>query len=79
MPHNVRNFWVDGRIDGRDTDLSGGPQTKDGGLSINVKQRHGGAVTQALTVEGSVTQDGTLLLTVYDHAGMVVHRHETAR
>ena len=29
----VRNFWIDGSIDGRATDVTGGPRSRDGGMS----------------------------------------------
>lgn len=39
MPRNVRNFWIEGRIDGRDSTFAAGPATKDGGFSLTIKQR----------------------------------------
>lgn len=38
----MRNFWVDCKIDGRKTDLCGGPRSKDGGMEIEVRQRDDG-------------------------------------
>jgi len=38
----VRNFWVDCEIDGRRTDLCGGPRSKDGGMEVVVRQRDDG-------------------------------------
>lgn len=32
MPRNVRNFWIEGRIDGRESVLKGGPKNKAGGF-----------------------------------------------
>ena len=37
----LRNFWIDAKIDGRKTELEGGPQAKDGGLSVDILQRDG--------------------------------------
>ena len=48
----VRNFYVEAIIDGRETDLGGGPRAKDGGTSINFYQRHhgGGTATPVLRI-----------------------------
>lgn len=35
----VRNFWIDANIDGRLTELSGGPRDKTGGMDVTIKQR----------------------------------------
>lgn len=39
----VRNFWIDVNIDGRETTLSGGPARKDGGMTVDIRQRNNGA------------------------------------
>lgn len=64
MPRNVRNFWIEANIDGQATKLVGGPAKKEGGFSLTVKQRDGGAVAHALTITGAVCEDGTLRLYV---------------
>lgn len=46
----LRNFWVSARIDGRETELEGGPRAKDGGMSITVLQRDNGSKTKAVQV-----------------------------
>ena len=46
----VRNFWVDASIDGRKTELSGGPKSKGGGMKVVIKQREEGSIVTALTV-----------------------------
>lgn len=46
----VRNFWVDGYIDGRQTVLAGGPKSKDGGMGINIFQRDEGGIEEAVCI-----------------------------
>lgn len=48
MPRIVRNFWVAGDVDGRRSPLSGGPQGRDGGLSLMLYQRTEGQVAASL-------------------------------
>lgn len=79
MPRNVRNFWIDARIDGRDTKIAGGPIAKDGGLHVTFKQRDTKQVTQALTVDCRVGPDGLLILRVFDADGVPIHEHTTVR
>lgn len=64
MPRNVRNFWFDADIDGRSSRLSGGPSRKDGGFSINVKQRDKGSIVNAARIDGIAREDGSLLLRI---------------
>ena len=49
----LRNFWIDSKIDGRETTLSGGPRSKDGGMSIKVLQRKNGEKVKAVEVKCS--------------------------
>lgn len=63
MPRNVRNFWVEAEIDGRATTLSGGPQSKDGGIDIVIYQRSKGDVTRVLRITGR-QWSGKLILDV---------------
>lgn len=65
-PRTVRNFWIDAKIDGQVTKLSGGPKDKEGGIYLKVYQRNNGAVVTALEVSGLVQRDGTLVLEVTD-------------
>lgn len=64
MPRNVRNFWLEASIDGRDTDLAGGPQSKDGGFEAKVLIRADGDIAHAVTISGSAAPDGSLELRV---------------
>lgn len=64
MPRNVRNFWIDGSIDGRNSKLSGGPRSKSGGFSLTVFQRDNGCVSRALIIDGFANDNGELTLSV---------------
>ncbi len=64
MPRNVRNFWIDGSIDGRDSRLTGGPRSKTGGFSLTGFQRDNGSVSRALIVDGFANENGELTLSV---------------
>ena len=59
----VRNFWLKANIDGRSTELTGGPQRKDGGFYLTVKQRDDGGIIEPIQVEGYATEeDGEIIL-----------------
>ncbi len=79
MPANVRNFWMDANIDGRDTKLSGGPRNKVGGFDIRLRQRDMGRVTEAVTIFGRANPDGTLNLRIFDADGELIFKHQTVR
>jgi hypothetical protein len=64
MPRNVRNFWIDSSIDGRDSRLSGGPRSKTGGFSLTVYQRANGCVSRTLIIDGFANDNGELTLSV---------------
>lgn len=64
MPQNVRNFWVEGNIDGRGPVNFGGPKARDGGFEMTVYQRDEGDVTVALRLAGRALSDGRLVLDV---------------
>jgi hypothetical protein len=80
MPRNVRNFWLDGWVDGRTTGLAAGPRSAQGGFTLRVSIRDGGAVRpDVVRVVGAVDPDGKLYVRVYDEGGDVVHEVATAR
>ncbi len=79
MPRNVRNFYLEAAIDGRDSTLSGGPVAKDGGIDLIVKQRANGEVTTALTITGYQMHEGRLTLIVQDSDGRVIWSNNTDR
>lgn len=61
----VRNFWVEANIDGRETELSGGPRNKEGGMVIRLYQRDEGKIEEAIKVTCKANEDGKLVATVY--------------
>lgn len=62
----TRNFWIEGRVDGRKSEITGGPQRKDGGFSLVVYMRDEGTSKAAVKVEGYVDSDGRLHLCAKD-------------
>lgn len=63
MSH-VRNFWIDGTVDGRATGVEGGPRSKDGGFSMTVYIRDEGGIETGVRMSGRVGRDGELVLNV---------------
>lgn len=60
----VRNFWLEGRVDGRTTEVEGGPRSKDGGFSLTVYIRDEGGIETGVRLSGYAHDDGTLSLDV---------------
>lgn len=58
----VRNWWIDAEIDGRQTDLAGGPRRTDGGFNLRLYQRDDGAIRSVLYLRGQIGPEGQLLL-----------------
>jgi hypothetical protein len=56
----MRNFWINARIDGRKTRLTGGPQSKTGGLELTLYVRDQGVSVPAVKLEAWADTDGTL-------------------
>lgn len=56
----LRNFYVEVEIDGRKTDLAGGPQAKDGGMYITLYQRDNGSKLKAVTINCWADENGKL-------------------
>lgn len=54
MVRNVRNFWFEADIDGRDTSMSGGPVAADGGMTIRIYQRVKGEPHLQLEIDCNV-------------------------
>ncbi len=72
----LRNFWVTASIDGRKTMLEGGPQSKDGGMTIRVLQRDDGSKAEAVVVR--CWEENGKLITVVEIGGKT-ERFETRR
>lgn len=58
----VRNFWIEAKVDGRKSDITGGPQGAGGGMSGTIFQRSEGAVTKGVEFEAISRSDDSLLL-----------------
>ena len=76
----IRPFYMSADIDGRSSNLSGGPKSKSGGQDITIYQRDNGSVITAFRVVSFSRIDGkTLVLTtqVLDKDGRVVAQEVT--
>lgn len=74
----ARNFYIKGNIDGRKTDLTGGPSRKNGGMTLHLTQRNNGSIEKSATVE-CYADDEVLKTTIYDKNGNVVLENITKR
>lgn len=72
MPRNVRNFWIDLDIDGRDSSLTGGPVSKSGGFSGAIYLRDSGDVSAPVRLSGWATNDGAIYLDIRIPDGLTV-------
>ena len=84
QPRNVRNFFVEGTVDGRKTEINTGPIGKDGGIWFTFSMREDGEISPTkLAVSGEVKGNGVLVLRVMelspDTRPRVVWSHETIR
>lgn len=73
----LRNFWVEAKIDGRETELEGGPRAKDGGMSVTILQRHNGSKMTAVKV--NCWENNGDLFTRVEIGGVNVGTFETRR
>ena len=74
----VRNFWIDARIDGRKTELAGGPAGKFDGMRVCIKQRNHGGIDVAVKIESYANCNGELVTNVFV-AGELVGTYTTQR
>lgn len=51
---NVRNFWIEGSVDGRTSPISDGPRGKDGEFVLDLWIRDNGSARHAFTISGVV-------------------------
>jgi hypothetical protein len=75
----IRNWWATIRCDGREHPHAFGPRAKEGGFSIELKQRDQGGIANALSIRGFVTQKGELKLSVDDGSGNNLYEYVTYR
>lgn len=73
----VRNFWVNAKVDGYKTEMAGGPRSKDGGMTIEVKQRDDGEKVSAVKVRCYAVNGE--LFTEVSIGGNVVGTYKTRR
>jgi hypothetical protein len=79
-PRVVRNFWLQGEIDGIQGPIATGPMNADGGFRLTIYQRDDSCVTEPVLISGRVNHAGELVLAVVDHdTGEVVFEHTTRR
>lgn len=62
----IRNFWMEGHVDGRVPAITGGPRSKDGGMKAVFHMRNKGGSRKALAVYCIANDDGTLQIDVFD-------------
>ena len=58
MPRNIRNFWIETFVDGRNIDTATGPRAKDGGFETHVSIRNNGCINKAVSINGWVNTNG---------------------
>lgn len=63
-PRNVRNFWLDARVDGRANAVETGPRGANGGMTLAIKVRNDGNIVTALYIACCALSDGTLIIDV---------------
>lgn len=73
----MRNFWLTADIDGRKTPLAGGARAKDGGMTVEIRQRAKGNSVVAFTIV--CREINGELLTRVIAGGKVVAEYRTDR
>lgn len=76
----VRPFFIEADIEGRRTTLKGGPQRKDGEMSVSIYQRSKGEITTACTIKSYLEKDKSvvgdtpkLCTSIYDNNGDLIY------
>lgn len=76
----LRNFWVDCYIDGKETPISSGPRSKDGGMEIIVSQRCDGESKAIVKIVSQpVVGTDEIVTVVKDHDNNVIKEIKTNR
>ena len=57
---NTRNFYLRAEIDGRKSELTGGPASKDGGMYVELLMRSEGKPVNVLRINCTAYDDGCL-------------------
>lgn len=74
----VRNFYIQGSVDGRKTKLSGGSRRKDGGMNLILTQRNEGCIERCASIECFAEGDA-LKTIIYDKDGKAIFEKITKR
>jgi len=72
MPKHVRNFWIEGQVDGRRGTISGGPIAASGGFRLTIFQRNKGEVMEAVRIYGYPDKNGKLRLNIVADNGQAI-------
>lgn len=59
----IRNFYINGRVDGRETKITGGPARKDGGMGVTITQRSNGRIVETVEILSSYNEGDDTLTT----------------
>lgn len=71
----MRNFWIDCEIDDDRTELSGGPGSKEGGMTGQLYMRNKGSVEKVLSFEGREDEGRlTMIISVCGHDDIIIER-----
>ena len=70
---SIRPFWVDVDIDGRSTNLQGGPRARDGQMNVSLLIRDSGEKKIAYKISCFPTGMSMLCMQVKDSDGNVIH------
>ena len=68
----TRNFYVKGMVDGRQTEITGGPTARDGGMRLYLTQRDDGSISDKdIVIDCFAKDDGTLVTQVIANSSIV--------
>ena len=65
MPRNVRNFWIELSVDGRDSTVETGPVRKDGGFEMTIRMRDQGSISPKTMRIVGTENNGSLQLLAF--------------
>lgn len=74
----LRNFWLEAEIDGRKTQLAGGPKNRTGGMTTKVYVRDQGTSVLACKIVCRECK-GDLIIRIYDKDGHLINSNTTKR
>lgn len=75
----VRPFYIESDVEGRKTNLKGGPISKSGDMTTSVYQRDEGSITEPYTIlcRHRFREGVHYLVTEIQYQGKKIHEHET--